>query len=77
MNANHSPGTDMDRLAPYVAERFDLDLVMTDDPELLRAHLKRGGMAVANVTGDRPETAMWACFPRRPLCGRGGHRGRR
>ena len=24
VNANHSPGTDMDRLAPYVAERFDL-----------------------------------------------------
>ena len=47
VNANHSPGTDMDRLAPYVAERFDLDLVMTDDPEMLRAHLLRGGMAVA------------------------------
>ncbi len=30
------PGTDMDLLAPYVAERFDLDLVATDDPELLR-----------------------------------------
>ena len=55
VNANHSPGTDMDRLAPYVAERFDLDLVMTDDPELLREHLIRGGMAIANATGDRPE----------------------
>lgn len=55
VNANHGPGTDMDRLAPYVAERFDLDLVMTDDPALLRRHLIRGGMAIANTAGDRPE----------------------
>lgn len=55
VNANHSPGTNMDRLAPYVAERFDLDLVMTGDPELLREHLKQGYMAVATATGDRPE----------------------
>ena len=55
VNANHSPGTDMDRLAPYVAERFDLNLVMTDDPELLRQNLINGGMAVATATGDRPE----------------------
>ena len=26
VGANHSPGTDMDLLAPYVAERFDLDM---------------------------------------------------
>ena len=58
VGANHSPGTDMDLLAPYVAERFDLDLVATDDPELLREHLKRGGMAVANVTGDLPEVHL-------------------
>lgn len=62
VNANHSPGTDMDRLAPYVAERFDLDLVMTDDPELLRAHLLRGGMAIANATGDRPEDGYIGVF---------------
>ena len=55
VNANHSPGTDMDRLSPYVAERFDLDLVKTDDPELLREHLLRGGMAIAVAVGDRPE----------------------
>lgn len=55
VNANHSPGTDMDVLAPYVAERFDLDLVMTEDPELLREHLICGGMAIATATGDRPE----------------------
>ena len=40
VNANHSPGTDLTVLGPYIAERFDLDLVITDDPELLRAHLK-------------------------------------
>ena len=62
VGANHSPGTDMDLLAPYVAERFDLDLVATDDPELLREHLKRGGMAVANVTGDRPEDSHVGLF---------------
>ena len=49
VGANHSPGTDMDLLAPYVAERFDLDL-------------KRGGMAVANVTGDRPEDSHVGLF---------------
>ena len=62
VKANHSPGTDMDLLAPYVAERFDLDMVATDDPELLREHLKRGGMAVANVTGDRPEDGHVGLF---------------
>ena len=55
VNANHSPGTDMDLLAPYVAERFDLSLVMTDDPELLRQHMLAGGMAVACAAGDKPE----------------------
>ena len=62
VNANHSPGTDMDRLAPYVAERFDLDLVMTDDPELLRGHLMAGGMAIANASGDRPEDGHIGVF---------------
>ena len=55
VNANHSPGTDLTVLGPYIAERFDLDLVITDDPELLRAHLKKGYMAVACSAGDRPE----------------------
>lgn len=55
VNANHSPGTDMSVLAPYLAERFHLNLTMTDDPELLRKHLLKGYMAIANVTGDRPE----------------------
>ena len=29
--ANHKPGTDLDRLSPAVAERFDLDYEPTDD----------------------------------------------
>ena len=62
VNANHIPGTDMDLIAPYVAERFDLDLEMTDDPERLRQHLLRGGMAIANVTGDRPEDGYVGLF---------------
>lgn len=62
VNANHSPGTDMDLFAPYVAERFDLDLEMTDDPERLRQHLLGGGMAIANVTGDRPEDGYVGLF---------------
>ena len=62
VNANHSPGTDMDRLAPYVAERFGLKLTMTDNPELLRQSLLRGGMAIANVTGDRPEDGYVGLF---------------
>ena len=45
-----------------MAERFDLDLVMTEDPEMLRAHLLRGGMAVANATGDRPEDGYIGVF---------------
>lgn len=55
VNANHSPGTDLSVLGPYIAERFNLDLVITDDPELLREHLKKGYMAVACSAGDRPE----------------------
>lgn len=62
VNANHSPGTDMDRLAPYVAERFGLKLTMTDNPELLRQSLLRGGMAIANVCGDRPEDGYVGLF---------------
>lgn len=62
VGANHSPGTDMEKLAPYIAERFNLELVMTEDPELLRSHLAEGFMAIANVTGDRPEDGYTGVF---------------
>ena len=55
VGANHSPGTDMGLFAPYVAERFDLDLVVTTDVEEVRRLLASGWMGIANVGGDRPE----------------------
>ncbi|MBR2834721.1 MAG: C39 family peptidase [Coriobacteriales bacterium] len=55
VGANHSPGTDMGVLAPYVAERFELDLVETTDPSKIRELLGQGYMAIANISGDRPE----------------------
>ncbi len=55
VHANHSPGTDLTILGAYAAERFHLNFKATDDPELLREHLKKGYMAVACVAGDRPE----------------------
>lgn len=55
VGANHSPGTDMSVLAPYLAERFDLELTVTSDKDIVRAGLQRGCMGIANVGGDRPE----------------------
>lgn len=55
VGGNHSPGTDMDVLAPHVAKRFGLEVVCTDSAELLVDHLKAGYMAIACVAGDRPE----------------------
>lgn len=55
VHANHSPGTDLTLLGPYIAERFHLKFTATDDPELMREHLAKGYMAVACAAGDRPE----------------------
>lgn len=46
-------GTDMNVLAKELAKDFDLSLDTTDAEEVLLAHLKAGGMAIANVSGDR------------------------
>jgi hypothetical protein len=62
VGANHSPGTDMGLYAPYVAERFDLDLVVTTDAEEVRALLMAGYMGIANVGGDRPEDGWVGLF---------------
>ena len=51
--ANRKPGTSMDILAPVIAERFDLDLEMTDDTDRLAGCLRGGGAAVVHVGGDR------------------------
>ncbi|MBQ9980185.1 MAG: S-layer homology domain-containing protein [Oscillospiraceae bacterium] len=47
-------GTDMNVLGAAVAEKFGLEFSVTDDPAALISHLCAGGMAVANVSGDRP-----------------------
>ena len=51
--ANREPGTSMKILAPVIAEKFDLDLTTTDDPQLLAECLRQGGAAVVHVGGDR------------------------
>ena len=53
VGANHGVGTDMKLLAPAAAERFGLELEMTDDPERLSTCLRQGGAAVVHVGGDR------------------------
>lgn len=51
--ANLRIGTDYTVFAPALAERFGLDLEMTDDPERLLFCLRTGGCAVAESAGDR------------------------
>ena len=52
-NANHLKGTDYKRFAPAFAEKFGLDMEMSNDPERLRYCLRTGGAAVVHVKGDR------------------------
>lgn len=52
LRANMEPGTDLKILAPAVAVKFKLAYETTSDIEVLAAHLRRGGMAVANSGGD-------------------------
>lgn len=51
--ANRQIGTNLKILAPIVAEKFGLSCTMTSDAEELKAHLRSGGEAIANVGGDR------------------------
>lgn len=53
LEANLKPGTDLKILGKAVAEKFGLVFSTTDSPEELLAHLKNGGMAIANSGGDR------------------------
>ncbi len=62
VGANHSPGTDMGLLAPYLAERADLELIVTTNEQVVREHLLAGWMAIANVGGDRPEDGWVGLF---------------
>ncbi len=51
--ANRSPGTDLRILGPVVADMYGLIYSETDDIEECIAHLRNGGMAIANSGGDR------------------------
>ena len=51
--SNLRVGTDYKTFAPAFAEKFDLELEMTNDPERLRYCLRTGGCAVALSTGDK------------------------
>lgn len=55
VKANHTVGTDMQVLAPAVAEMFHLSLQETDDPAQLADCLHSGGAAVVHVGGDHDE----------------------
>lgn len=51
--ARVSGGTDMNVLARALSADYGLPFKTTNDENLLREHLKSGGMAVANVGGNR------------------------
>ena len=53
VQANHLRGTDYKRFAPAFAEKYNLELEMTSDPERLRYCLRTGGAAVLHIKGDR------------------------
>ena len=51
--SNHSRGTDYERFAPAFAQKYGLELEMTNDGERLRYCLRSGGAGVVHVKGDR------------------------
>ncbi len=55
IKANHGIGTDYKIFAPALADRFGLELEMTNDPERLQFCLQTGGCAVAHVGGDHED----------------------
>lgn len=52
--ARVSGGTDMITLSKVISIDFGLNYVTTNDENKLLQHLKYGGMAIANVGGNRP-----------------------
>lgn len=46
-------GTDMHKLSAAIAQTYNLTVAKTSDEAQLLAHLRAGGMAIANVGGDR------------------------
>ena len=53
IGANRQIGTDMTILGKAVAERFQLHMTTTNDTAEMAASLHQGGVAIANVSGDR------------------------
>ena len=51
--ANREIGTSLKILGPVVAEKFNLNYGETSDLNELKAHLAKGGLAIANSGGDR------------------------
>ena len=47
--ANHRPGTDMDRLGPAVAEKFNLNYRQSDSLEEVKETLRNGGKVIIRV----------------------------
>lgn len=60
--ANHSPGTDMQRLGPVVAEAFGLSYEATDDIRRAVRRLQAGARVIANVGGDQDNGAYKGVF---------------
>lgn len=54
IGARVSGGTDMNKLAKGLVGQYGLTYATTNDENTLIQHLKSGGMAIANVGGDRP-----------------------
>lgn len=48
-SANHRGGTDMNVLAPVIAEKFCLEYTKTDNTDEAVAHLRSGGVVVVHV----------------------------
>jgi hypothetical protein len=53
-NARTSGGTIMRILGKAACNAFGLEMTTTNDINLLTKHIRNGGLAVANVGGDRP-----------------------
>lgn len=53
--ANRKIGTRMEHLGPLVAELYGLSFTMTNDVNVLLAHLRDGGEAAVNVGGDHDD----------------------
>jgi len=54
VKARVSGGTDMNILAEKIGKDYDLNFKTTNNESILLDHLRKGGMAIANVGGNRP-----------------------